>query len=339
MAASLPKEMKALRYNQPRVFEVVKVPLPVLREGDVLVKHIHEGEFIAEFPLIPGHETVGVVAAVGRDVKDFQVGDRVAADNSELCGHCFYCRRGESLFCENWTGHGINLSGGFAQYCAYPQGKVFKIHNLTDTEATLIEPASCACHGLDKIRPRLGSSALMFGAGPTGLMLAQLLRQNGCSQVTIAAPAGLKMDLAKELDAADTYVELSRSNPGPQFEQIKKDNPYGFDIVIEATGSARILEDAINYCRRGGTLVAYGVYAKAARVSWPPSKIFGDELRIIGSFSEVHMFPQTIDYLDSGKIKTKGIVNKVFKLEQFGEALESIRNKAAIKAAIVFDDD
>lgn len=68
------------------------------------------------------------------------------------------------------------------------------------------------------------------------------------------------MDLAKELDAADTYVELSRSNPGPQFEQIKKDNPYGFDIVIEATGSVRILEDAINYCRRGGTLVAYGYY-------------------------------------------------------------------------------
>jgi D-arabinitol dehydrogenase (NADP+) len=72
-------------------------------------------------------------------------------------------------------------------------------------------------------------------------------------------------------------------------------------------------------------------------VSWPPAKIFGDEIRIIGSFSEVYMFPQTIDYLDSGKIKTKGIVNKTFPLEKFGEALESIKNKSAIKAAIVFD--
>ncbi|KAL1881110.1 hypothetical protein VTK73DRAFT_4787 [Phialemonium thermophilum] len=168
-------------------------------------------------------------------------------------------------------------------------------------------------------------------------MLAQLLRQNGCSQVTIAAPKGLKMDLAKSLDAADTYIELSRTDPGPQFEKLKKDNPYGFDIVIEATGSVKILEDAINYCRRGGTLVVYGVYAHSARVSWPPSKIFGDEIRIIGSFSEMYMFPQTIDYLDSGKIKTKGIVNKVFPLEKFGEALESIKNKSAIKAAIVFD--
>lgn len=61
-------------------------------------------------------------------------------------------------------------------------------------------------------------------------MLAQLLRQNGCSQVTIAAPKGLKMDLARSLEAADTYIELSRTDPGPQFEQLKKDNPHGFDI-------------------------------------------------------------------------------------------------------------
>ena len=134
---------------------------------------------------------MGVIAAIGPKVTDFKVGDRVAADNAELCGHCFYCRRGEYLLCENvrnqnrvpvfffsialltcqqWSGHGTTLSGGFAEYCAYPQGKVFKIHNLSDVEATLIEPASCACHGLDKIRPRLGSSVLMFGAGPTGLV-------------------------------------------------------------------------------------------------------------------------------------------------------------------------
>lgn len=62
------------------------------------------------------------------------------------------------------------MNGGFAEYCAYPAGKVFKIHNLNDVDATLLEPASCACHGLDKIRPRLGSSVLMFGAGPTGLV-------------------------------------------------------------------------------------------------------------------------------------------------------------------------
>ncbi|KAM5384286.1 hypothetical protein ACJZ2D_001591 [Fusarium nematophilum] len=348
--ASLPTEMKALRYEKPEDFSIVTVPLPEMRDNDVLVQvkacgvcgtdlHIHEGEFIAKFPLIPGHETVGVVAAVGQNVRGFEVGDRVAADNSELCNECFYCRRGQPLLCENFNAHGVTMNGGFAEYCAYPAAKVFKIQNLSWVDATLLEPASCACHGLEKIRPKLGSHVLMFGAGPTGLMLAQLLRQNGGCKVTVAAPGGLKMELAKSLEAADEYIELSRSNPDEQFSQLKKDNPYGFDIVVEATGSVRILEDSINYVRRGGTLVVYGVYANADRVSWPPSKIFGDEITILGSFSETYMFPATIDYLDSGKVKTQGIVNKTFKLEQFGEALESIKNKTAIKAAIIFDDE
>jgi D-arabinitol dehydrogenase (NADP+) len=106
-------------------------------------------------------------------------------------------------------------------------------------------------------------------------MLAQLLRQNGCSSVTIAAPGGLKLDLARQLDAADTYVELSRTDPAAQYEQIKADNPHGFDIVVEATGSVRILEDAIHYCRRGGTLVVYGFVFFFLFFFFSPSISFG----------------------------------------------------------------
>lgn len=349
MAEALPKTMKALLYDAPEKWRIVEdYPLPVVRDNDVLIKvkacgvcgtdlHIHEGEFIAKFPLIPGHECVGVVAAMGKDVKGFQIGERVVADNSELCNECFYCRRGQLLLCENFNAHGVTMNGAFSEYCGYPAGKVFKIHNLTDVEATLLEPASCAAHGLDKIRPKLGSSVLMFGAGPTGLVLAQMLKQNGACHVVIAAPEGLKMDLAKKLDAADEYIALSRTNPQEQFEKIKKDHIFGFDIVIEATGSEKVLEDAINYVRRGGTLVCYGVYSNKARVTWPPSKIFGDEITILGSFSETYMFPAAIAYLDSNKVRTSGIVNKTFKLEQWGECLESMKNKTAIKAAIVFD--
>ncbi|KAI9892949.1 MAG: hypothetical protein M1814_000833 [Vezdaea aestivalis] len=347
--SDLPKTMKALRYSEPKKHSLIHdAPLPTLRDNDVMIKvqacgvcgtdlHIHEGEFIAKFPLIPGHETVGVVAALGKDVKGFKIGDRVVADNSELCGECFYCRRGELLLCEHFEAHGVTLNGGFAEYCAYPAGKVFTIKNLSPVDATLLEPASCAAHGLDKINPKMGSSVLMFGAGPTGLVLAQLLRNCGGQHVVIAAPAGLKMDLAKNLNAADVYVELSRTNPEEQFKKLKDENPYGFDIVVEATGSVKILEDAINYVRRGGKLVCYGVYNNKDRVSWPPTKIFGDEITIIGSFSETYKFPAAIDYLDSGKVKVTGIVNKTYKLEQWEECLDAMRTKKAIKAAIVFD--
>ncbi|KAJ5084741.1 Polyketide synthase enoylreductase [Penicillium alfredii] len=335
MAAYIPKTMRALQYSKPKEYGLVEVPVPELRDEDILIKvkacgvcgtdlHIHDGEFIAKFPLIPGHETVGVVAAVGSKVQNFHIGERVVADNSELCGTCFYCRRGDLLFCEDFNAHGVTMNGGFAEYCAYPAGKVFKIKNLSDVDATLLEPASCAAHGLDKIAPKMGSSVLVFGAGPTGLVLAQMLRQNGGCRVV-------------SLGAGDEYIELSRQAPEAQYAKLKADNPYGFDIVVEATGSPKILEDSINYVRRGGKLVVYGVYSSEARVAWPPSKIFGDEITILGSFSETYKFPAAIDYLDSGKVKVAGIVNKVFKIEQWEECLESMRNKSAIKAAITFD--
>lgn len=86
-----------------------------------------------------------------------------------------------------------------------------------------------------------------------------MLRQNGGCHVVVAAPEGIKLELAKKLGAGDDYIGLSRTSPEVQFEKLKKDHPYGFNYVIEATGSAKILEDAINYVRRGGTLVVYGL--------------------------------------------------------------------------------
>ncbi|KAJ4250187.1 hypothetical protein NW762_012002 [Fusarium torreyae] len=364
---SLPQSMRALVYSEPRRFQVEQRPLPRVRKHDVLIKvrasgvcgtdlHIHEGEFGAKFPLIPGHETVGVVAAFGSKVVGFSLGDRVVADNSEVCGHCHYCRRGKELFCENFIPHGVEVDGGFAEYAAYPAHRVFKFHNLSDVDATLIEPASCVAHGLDKIAPKMGSRILLFGAGPTGLMLAQMLRQNGGCHVVLAAPAGIKMELARSLSAADEYVELARGQQALQnsVSLLRTAYPYGFDIVVEATGSASILESAIDLVTKGGKLVVYGVYNDSDRIALSPNKIFKEEINIIGSFSQTYKFPAAIDYLgmsllhleplllkvvrpDSGRVKVNGIVNKTYRLEEWQDCLEEIRNKSVIKAALVFD--
>lgn len=160
------------------------------------------------------------------------------------------------------------------------QKKLYKIHNLTDEESTLIEPTACAIHGLDKLNPPVGIEVLVLGAGPTGLILAQLLKLNGASRVVIAANKGVKMDIAKQLNAADEYVEMDRENPDAQWKKLKEGNPYGFDVVVEATGVEKLANDSINYVRKGGTLMIYGVYEKKALVHWPPSKIFGDEIRV-----------------------------------------------------------
>ncbi|GLA43280.1 hypothetical protein AnigIFM63309_001008 [Aspergillus niger] len=324
----LPRSMRALEYSEARKFNIVDKKLPTVQAHDILIKvkacgvcgtdlHIHEGEFGAQFPLVPGHETVGIVAAFGTEVNGFTVGDRVVADNSELCGHCHYCRRGKELFCENFIAHGVMVDGGFAEYAAYPAYRVFKIKNLSDVDATLLEPAACAAHGLDKIAPQMGSSVLLFGAGPTGLMLAQLLRQNGGCRTVIAAPGGLKMELAKSLDAADEFVELPREEnaAAARLEELRGEYPYGFDIVVEATGSER----------------------DESRISLSPNKIFKEEIHVLGSFSQTYKFPAAIDYLDRKRINVSGIVNKTFRLGEWEMCLDAMRRKSVVKAAIVFD--
>ncbi|PYI06995.1 alcohol dehydrogenase [Aspergillus sclerotiicarbonarius CBS 121057] len=346
----LPRSMRALEYTEAQKFSIVEKPLPKIREHDVLIKvkacgvcgtdlHIHDGEFGAQFPLVPGHETVGLVAAYGSQVTGFSIGDRVVADNSELCGHCHYCRRGKELFCENFIAHGVMVDGGFAEYATYPAHRVFKFKNLSDVDATLLEPAACAAHGLDKIAPQMGSKVLLFGAGPTGLMLAQLLRQNGGCHTVIAAPGGLKMELARSLDAADEYVELPRDGDtaAKRMEQLRTEHPYGFDIVVEATGSARILEKAIHFVTKGGKLVVYGVYGDEDRVSFSPNMIFKEEIHVLGSFSQTCKFPAAIDYLDRKRIKVDGIVSKTFTLDEWEACLNAMKKKLVIKAAIVFD--
>ncbi|KAG1815247.1 chaperonin 10-like protein [Suillus subaureus] len=337
--------MNAVYYEAPRQFSTQSVPIPTIKDDELLIKvsccgmcgtdgHLHEGEFIARFPLIPGHEVIGTVAEVGSNVTGFAEGDRCVADPGVTCDKCFYCRRGQSLLCENFNGKGATMAGGFAEYVVFEAKKTYKIEHLTDEEATLVEPAACAIHGMDKLNAPVGIDALVIGAGPTGLILAQLLKLNGAAKVVIAANKGIKTQIAQDLGAGDAYVELDRENPAPQWEQLRRNHPYGFDVVVEATGNEEVANDSINYVRRGGTLMIYGVYSDSARVHWPPSKIFGDEIKIIGSFAQTHCFPRAIAYLDSGKVKVKGMVTDVFKINEYQQALDKMNSRTALKIAV-----
>ena len=174
------------------------------------------------------------------------------------------------------------VNGGFAEYCAYDAAKLFHFSNLSWEEASLFEATACAVHGMDRIKAPVGSKILLLGAGATGLCFAQLLKINGGAHVVIASNAGAKMDLARSLNVADEYVDFDRADPSAQWVDLKKRHPYGFDVVVEATGSHKILEKAMDYCARGGMLVFYGVYEADALIKISPAKIFTDELTLIG---------------------------------------------------------
>jgi len=156
-------------------------------------------------------------------------------------------------------------------------------------------------------------------------------------QLTIASKPGPKLDLARKLDLADSFVTISETDTQSSMDDLALVNPHGFDIVIEATGSASVLEQSIFFVRKGGKLVVYGVYDDAVKIAWPPSRIWTYEITILASFCSTLKFPDVLEYLRTNKLKLEGIVNKTYRIEQWAECLEAVQNQEVIKAAIVFD--
>lgn len=120
-------------------------------------------------------------------------------------------------------------------------------------------------------------------------------------------------------------------------EALRAANPYGFDIVVEATGAPIVLEQAIEFVRKGGKLVVYGVYDGSVRISWSPFRIWENEITILASFCSMGHIPQVMEYVNAGKLKLSGITNKTYRIEQWAECLEAVRKQEVVKAAIVFD--
>lgn len=158
-----------------------------------------------------------------------------------------------------------------------------------------------------------------------------------CFQIVIASRGGPKLDLAQKLNIADSYITLSETDPDVQMNALHASHPYGFDIVVEATGSPAVLESALLFVRKGGKVVVYGVYGAHSKVSWSPQLIWEREITILASFCETMCVTKALGYLESGKVRVQGIAERCYRLEEWGECLEAVRRQEVVKAVVVFE--
>lgn len=336
--------MRAVVFERPHEFSVTRVPDPRPGPGEVRLRtvvtgvcgtdrHLLAGGFLARYPLIPGHEIVGAVESLGDGVADLAVGDLVAADNTVLCGHCEYCRRDQPLYCRNFYSLGVNGPGGFADLVVVRAEKCFPLAGLDPMVAVMTEPLACAMHGADVLNLRPGSDVLVFGAGPTGLLLSQLLLHGGAARITVAAPSAHKLELARAF-GADATVQIDRGDLADAVPRLRAVAPSGFDVVVEATGSPAILARCPELARVGGTVLVYGMADAQDRVPFSPYDIFARELTIKGSFAQTHCFDRALLALRTGRVRTDGIVTDVVPLDHFDRALEAVGSSASVKAVI-----
>jgi D-arabinitol dehydrogenase (NADP+) len=336
--------MKAIVYDKPGSFTLADVPTPTPGPDDVLIKvvvagvcgtdlHLHDGEFGPTYPLTPGHEIAGEVVEVGSSVTSLSVGDLVTFDNTGSCGHCEECRRAKPEYCTTILAQGVNAAGGFAEYVLASANRCFIVNDLDAEVAVFAEPTACVVHGLDKLELTPGARVLLIGAGPTGLVLTQLLRASGAGYLVVAAPSQHKLDIALER-GADLIVQVDRANPTPAYDQLREVAGTGFDYVIDATGAITVLNEAVALLRVGGTVFVYGMTSESAEWTIAPYDVFRRELTIKGSFAQQFSFDRALLALRGGRVDTAGMITHRFSLEQYAEALAAVASSECIKAVI-----
>lgn len=337
--------MRALVYSAPKQFAVEQVADPVAGPDEVVVRtvlagvcgtdvHIHAGGFFSAFPLTPGHEIFGEVLSLGPGVTGLRVGQRVVVDNASACGRCPECGRGDPLFCRNFHSLGVNAPGGFAEQVVSRADKVFDADDLPAESAVLAEPLACAVHGMDILALRPCSDVVMIGAGPTGLLLAQLLIHGGAGRLTLAGPTQFKLALAASF-GVDRVVQVPRHDAEATAAMLRDLAPNGYDVAIDATGSAAVTQILPGLVRENGTVFVYGMSDAQDRVSWSPYDIFRRQLTVKGSFAQVNCFDRALAMLRCGRVSGRGIITHHFDLDDYAGALTAIQSERTCLKAVV----
>lgn len=340
--------MKAAVYHGPRDIRVEEIPTPKAGPGDVVFQvkycgvcgtdvHIYNGEggaFPVPVPLVPGHEYSGVVAEVGAGVTRLKVGDRVSADPNDACGGCYFCKNGKPHFCQHITSYGTTVNGGFAEYLRIPARQVYKIaDDLGFMEAAMTEPMACCLHGIDLCDIKVGSTVLVIGAGPIGLIMMQLAKYSGAARLIMSEPVAEKRELAKKLGATLTVDPLHED-----LAKILAGYTENVDCVIECVGNIHTEEQAVQLAGYGATVSFFGLSGPEPTFPLHPDDVYKKELRITSSFILPNTFLRSIAMLESKSIDLTSIVSDVLPLEDLVKAFTDPKYRRAGKVMIKVTD-
>ena len=252
-------------------------------------------------PIVLGHENSGVVAEVGSAVTNVKVGDRVTVDPNIYCGQCKFCRTGRPELCENLSAVGVTRDGGFEEYFTAPASVVYPIpDNVSLKSAAVVEPISCAVHGIQLLKVTPYQKALVIGDGFMGELFVQLLQAYGIHQVDLAGIVDEKLAMNKEKFGAKNTYNTMKGDKIPDGE---------YDVVIEAVGMPQTQESAIEAAARGGQVLMFGVGGPDAKFEMNTYEIFQKQLTIQGSFINPNAFEDSLALLSSGKLDVESLMS------------------------------
>jgi L-iditol 2-dehydrogenase len=292
--------------------------------------HGRLGGSVMHAPLVLGHETAGVVSAVGAGVRAPAVGTRVAVEPQAECGRCTQCLRGRYHLCPDVAFLATPpTDGALAEFVVVPAHRAHPVPDvLSDEAAALVEPLAVALHAAAKADIGPGTRVLVSGAGPVGLLCLQVALVRGASAVVVSDVMALRREVASEqgatatVDANDDEAALAALGEvlGPA------------DVVLECTGIAPSIELAVAATAPGATVVLVGT---GSSVTLPLGLVQARELVVKGSFRYAHVYPAAIELAASGRVRLDALVTSHHPLEDaVGALLAARRDPLALKAVV-----
>lgn len=360
----------------PNQVELRQFPVPELGTGDMLVrvtsvgicgsdKHMYQGHAKLDFPVVAGHEMVGVVQAMGDQVHTrsnvvggpIEVGDRVTiTPSTQGCGRCWFCQHvpHKPALCPNRLVYGFtpasrppHLYGAFSQLLYVGErSNIFKIPDgLPDQRAVLTEPAAVATRAVERAMgtgvPHIGEGlsigkrVAVLGAGPIGLLVVVALRHLGAGTIVASDASAPRLALAKRM-GADITVNLKETSGPDRLEAVRAaTDGVGPDMVIEAAGVPAAFEEALAMVRRGGRVVEVGHYFDSGTVSLAPHTICHKDLDVLGVWAYPPIqFETALSMLGRTSAPLDELLSTTVPLEQLEEGLDMTGREDVIKVVV-----
>lgn len=268
--------------------------------------------------IVLGHEYIGQVVDVGPAVSRFRPGDRVAVIPDLPCGQCRFCAEGRPNLCDQMVSIGGDLDGGFAHYAVAPARGLIKISpDLPADEGAFVELLSCVLGGVQKAALVPGEDVAIIGAGPAGLVYMKVFQAAGAGRIIVAEVSPWRHEFARRAGAS-----LVVDPRGVDWRQAVYDaTGGGAHVVVDAVGSQ--LPAAMAAARKGGRVIVFGEDHRA-QVTIREQDIQGKELRILGSFIGIPVFPKAVQLLESGALTLSGLITHRLSLDDLPAGISEL---------------
>lgn len=291
-------------------------------------------------PVVLGHEFSGVVTAVGPDVKDIKVGDRVTSETTyKTCMQCPSCLSKDYNLCSNRKGLGTQINGSNAEYVVSREESVHKLpDNVSMMSAALTEPLACGVHAsIEKGDVQKGEVVCIFGAGAIGQMVAQVCKARGATVIAAGLASDKeRLDLARQ-NGADRTIDQSTEDIDAIVKEMTNGN--GVDIAFECSGAVPAVNKALQIVRRKGKVIQMGVFPQE-KESIFTDLILHKEIEYMGSRSQKPTSWRTsIKMLGEGTVVPAKIVTHIVGLEDWRSAYEAMMRGEGVKGVILCNEE